>query len=267
MKKFIQLSLMLCALTSTIVSCGSPPNKAEPASTDPGTNTGFADNTALYLTVTSKWDPADQITTHGSCSFSSLEPQNTTKNCRIKIPEGQMYHSAINFVVGSKISQLCPMLIFKPYVYRISNSDSDYTPNGETTPATCSTTPDDIACFGGAVTQFLGPSYPEFTFQYFMTAAGENYTFTLPSENTTRLYSSKPKKKNFLATNNMSYADRATGQAGQYVAGTMEDYKIMCVDLWYHPIYTINLVIDDEDSLNSPGTLDEIDDWNGTFNF
>lgn len=261
---------MFGALSSTVISCGEPPKKTtDSSSTDGSTNTNFADNTAVYLTITSQWDTDDAtapITTHGNCSITSLEAPGTVKNCKIKVPEGQMYHSKINFVVGTKMSDLCPMMVFKPYVYRISERDDDYIPNKETANATCATTPDDPKCFGGSMTYFLGNDYPEYSFLFFISAGLGSNTFTLPSENKTRWYKSNP-KKNYLATNNMSYAARAADQAGIYVGGSMEDYQIMCVDLWYHPLYTINLILADEDTKNQDGTLDEISDWNGTFAF
>ncbi|MEK2689376.1 hypothetical protein [Bdellovibrio sp. GT3] len=265
MKKFILFSIVAGFTTLTLISCGSPPAKEQSqASTTPNDGT-FSDETALYFKVSSKWMASDKITTHGSCSISSLTPSTGVPfECEIKIPEGQMYHSDIDFTVGTKLNQLCPMIAFRPYVYRISNRDDDYVPNLSETGdfATCATTPNAIECFGGAMTQVLGASYPEFTFKFFMSALGESSAFTVPAENGLRYYSSTPKKKNYMVSNNMLTAARGTNIAGTYVAGSMLDYQAICYDLWYHPVYTINLRLSDEDSDGSDGgILDEIQDW------
>jgi hypothetical protein len=272
MKKFILLSFTLGALASTIISCGSPPEKEKSsASTSPdGSVDSLTEDTALYLNVSTNWENSTVTQSFQTCSMTTLVAPETVQTCNVTIPEGQLYYSDINFLVGTKIPAMCPVIAFYPY-YHLRSMSATYKPVDETS-FDCSgskymETPE---CWGGAAPQII-PNFPKNFGWYHLPAVTTYKTYTLPAENTTRWYGNRS-KKNFGATNNLPDASRnATIASKPYVVDTttselaaftkMHDYFVVCEDLWAHPIYTIKLNIIDEDTQNSQGTLDEVEDW------
>ncbi|WP_413582993.1 hypothetical protein [Bdellovibrio sp. HCB288] len=259
MKKFILFSIFVGFVATTLISCGSPPEKEKGTSSEPSESPDIADlgdDTALYVSLSTNWVGSEIQQTHGICSVSTMVQPESTIDCKLKAPEGQLYYSATTLTLGTKIPQLCPVVRFVPYMYRISNSDM-YVPSGEKDPIKCateaSTTP---KCWGGAATQVVS-DFPKFNATFQVSAFTPSYGYVIAS-NTELLWAAG----NRMIVNNMPVADRGSSQAG-YIGGTFRDYSIICLDLWAHPIYTINLTIVDEDTLNleEDALYDEITDW------
>lgn len=260
MKKFILFSIILSALSSTVISCGSPPKKeTDSSSTTPEVPAdGIYEDAVLYLQISTKWEAGTEVTTHGTCQIRSNSPLNSEIDCDISVPEGQLYYSAVNFTVGTKLAALCTTLNFYPYYYRIDASDTDYFPPGEKEPAKCSTEiGSNKKCWGGAAPHLV-PDFPSSDGVYFMPPNGPQKTFTLESGNSLRWTAGR---NNYSTVNNMLLGSRGTARPGRYTANSMSDYVITCEDLWAHPIYTINLNLTDEDTETTQGVQDEVRDW------
>ncbi|WP_413576351.1 hypothetical protein ACLVWU_18385 [Bdellovibrio sp. HCB290] len=260
MKKFILISIIFGALSSTIISCGSPPAKVtEGASTTPTPtpDVNFDNtpkNTALYVGVQTRWEGGGAPTSHGECIALSTAPIETgPETCDITIPEGQLYYSELMITMGSKLAETCSMVSFTAYAYKRSSSDT-YVPPGESSPVKCATEANsNLACWGGAGPA-LYPDYPKTGGQYFLLINGASTTINIPSGNSRR-YGSNRGTVNTLA-------DHTTSISG-YVANTMQDYYVHCLDIWAQPIYSFKLTIKDEDTKgteNEPAR-NQIPDW------
>ncbi|WP_413292159.1 hypothetical protein ACLSU7_12200 [Bdellovibrio sp. HCB185ZH] len=273
MKKFILLSIILNALSSTVISCGSPPKKeTDLASTSPDVE-DLADDTALFLNVATRWEttPKDAPQSHKTCAINTLAPLGDVLECTATIPEGQLYYSDVIFSIGTKVAALCPLVSIQFYHYIRSNS-ATYTPPGSDTSIDCSTKAlrsTNKKCWGGAAPQVID-EFPKNTGRYHLTAAGLSTSYTLKSSNSIR-WDNVNGGSNLQSTNNLPSALRNAPIAGKYWVDTtsaatiletkMSDYWVTCEDLWAHPLYYIHLSLVDEDTKGQDAVLDEVDDW------
>ncbi|QDK47240.1 hypothetical protein DOM22_19755 [Bdellovibrio sp. ZAP7] len=263
MKKFILFSIMLSALSSTIISCGSPPKKeTDSSSTTPTVKDVNFDqtpkNTTLYVGVQTRWEGGTELVAQGNCTALTTDtPEAGAKDCNISIPEGQLYYSDVIITLGSKAAEFCSIVSFSSYYYRRSKVD-DYVPPGSTEKIKCASDADakaNIGCWGGAG-PLIYSDFPKTGGQYFTLASGLSTSITIPAANARR-YGSNRATTNTLVDRTVDNAD--------YVADTMSDYYITCRDIWAQPIYQFKLTIKDEDTQGTENmpARNQIPDWQG----
>ncbi len=257
MKKFILFSIILGALSSTVISCGSPPAK-EAASKKDDKVDGSGEDSALFVGVSTTWVGTSEVQNHGSCIVSTMVQPETSTTCKVRIPEGQLYYSKLSITLGTNVATLCPVVRFAPYYYQRADDDT-YVPPGEKDPIKCGSELSTTAkCWGGAATQMV-QGFPKYKGTFQVSAFTPSYTYNSPSDTETLWYGGR---SNRGVVNNLPSASRGADQAG-YIGGSMVDYKIVCEDMWAHPIYTVTLTIQDDDTLNTENDTpkDEIPDW------
>lgn len=264
MKIFRYTSIIFFALFFSLTGCSGDKVAEESSSStttpDSGAYEGVGDTTALYLNISTKWETGSTVQSFKTCSLSSLTAPDATMTCNVSIPEGQMYYSSIIFTVGSNNSALCPIVTFTPYRYRRSVVDG-YIPPGADTGVDC-TDSKIKQCWGGAAPTMI-ESFPKDFGKYFMTSVATAATFTLPSESATRWYQGH--SVNYLAANNLTNknVDIPNADYDKNNQSYFSDYYVTCRDLWAHDLYTIRLVLSDEDTKTGELVEDEVEDWLG----
>lgn len=296
------LSWILCfAIVSTVSCSGNDPafpTVTENPSTDPGTNPGtdpvtdpgavdttVPDGTPLYFRLGIKWESAADATAFtnlnrkngADCVVTSVMPDIT---CNFSIPEGQLYYSKLQFRMGSRAAASCPILKFRPYSYQKSNispvaADTTagtpaipgYKPQGTTTELSCADGKEP-KCYGGAA-PFMVEGFPESTGHYFLPSVTAETSYVLNSENALRSYYGTG--VNYLATNDLpDDGSRATDEAvttnsQERVGGTFVDYFVWCETMWAEQLFSIKLIISDE-NVDASGGADQYRDWPGVNN-
>lgn len=262
--------------------------------TDPGTDPGtvadptITPDTALYFRLGLKWETAGEgdafekrETTDSSVCNVPVGATGGSKNitCTFSVPEARLYYSHVQFKVGTGAAASCPILMFRPYYYKRSNADviaadpgatppvvgsPGYTPPAkDATPLSCSTGKE-IPCWGGAAPHLV-PGFPDNKALYLMTAISPSSDFNLKSENSTRYYGTSV-LTNYLVTNNLDPVDRVgdvapgVGRVNERVDSTYVDYKVTCYDKWYEQLYSITVVIADE-NIEGGMANDHFMDW------
>lgn len=303
MKTKYILSWILCfAIVSTVSCSGNDPafpTVTENPSTDPGTNPGTDPGTdttdatvpagsALYFRLGMKWESAAETAAFtnlnraesGDCIVTSVTPDIT---CSFAIPEGQLYHSILQFRMGSKAAASCPILKFSPYYYRKSSAspvaDDAGTPADETAPGynpaggdaelSCADGKEPL-CYGGAAPHMV-EGFPKNTGHYFLPQVTPETSYTLNSENKLRSYYGAG--VNYLVTNDLPTLDRAANAnapadiatSRERVGNTFNDYYIWCETFWAEPVFSIKVMISDE-NVDPDGGLDQYPDWPGVNN-
>ncbi len=226
---------------------------------------GVESESPLYIALQRKWESQpteDAYTTHAVCAFPSGSISGASKSCTLTVPEGTLYYSKINFLVGTNLHKSCPILTFRPYYYKKS-SDANFTPDGHDTDFDCqtdnSTTPKE--CYGGAAPAMLD-KFPQYTGRYFLPYKNMATSFPLGTENSLQTYYGA--NVNFLVTNDRT--NRALGKAagpGAHIANSFRDYTVTCENYWGDVLFDILLTIKDENTESEVDgvTLDSFTDW------
>lgn len=262
----------------------------EPPPTSPGVDSDIPENAALYFRVGSRWQGYGESTPFqnwGGCELattpSPVPGSPATLNCSVTIPEGQLYYSDIEFKMGTRFPEYCPVISFRPYYYRrsdaaISSVDHDndpdtpnqesggYIPPGSETPIDCSGLAKTKECWGGAAPAFV-EKFPENTGYMTVTAGKLQQKWVVKSENELRTYGGED--VNYLITNDLNVADRAatvtdTSESKERVGGTFRDYRVSCNNYWAEELYSLRIIISDEnmDGAESGTAHDNYPDWN-----
>ncbi|MEK2644527.1 hypothetical protein [Bdellovibrio sp. BCCA] len=254
------------------VGCSEEPETVleQPSTDDTNIVDGVPESSPLYLKLGVQWESADEkagFERMGNCAFDADSPLESTLNCNISVPEGQLYYSNVNFDIGTLSPEKCPIISFRPYYYLRSNT-AGFTPPGDTTVVDCSLQ-SDPKCYGGAAPTLI-PEFPKNTGLYFLTFVSQNASFKLPSENKTRWYGTD-ERVNYLVTNNLTAFETPVGAGPRQRVGrpdplndpqTWFGYEIKCTTHWGRELYTIKLTIRDENEENNdPLGGDEYTDW------
>lgn len=296
------LAWVLCLTMFGTISCSGDeaafPSVTDTPSTDPGTDPGtdtgtdldatVPDGTGLYFRLGIKWESAaeDSAFTNlsraesGDCVVTSVTPDIT---CSFTVPEGQLYYSTLQFRMGSKAAASCPILKFRPYYYQKSAASPvaddpgtpgdetapGYTPSGSDTELSCADGKEAL-CFGGAAPHMV-EGFPENTGRYFLPQVTPESSYNLDSENKLRSYYGAG--VNYLVTNDLPTPDRAANAnapadlaaSRERVGGTFNDYYVWCETFWAEPVFSIKVMISDENE-DPTGGLDQYPDWPGVNN-
>lgn len=258
------------------VSCSEEPKalkQTDLPSTTPEESSPFSDDAILYFGLGSKWETAqesDKFENWGSCEITANSVQ-TSKTCELKIPEAQMYYSHLEFRMGTKSAASCPILSFFPYYYKRSNNAAYSPPDAKAgdTPLDCSSAnTTEKKCFGGAAPQLI-VDFPEYTGSYIHTHVASEVGYVLDSENKLRTFGGS--RVNYLATNDLDVGSRVTlndgslqerfvdaGQGAPFV-----DYYVTCKNYWGETMYSMKLMISDENMEEDEGgaSNDDYLDW------
>lgn len=204
--------------------------------------------------------------TFDSCVIKKGTAVGTNLDCKIRIPEEQLYISELDFKVVTNSSNFCNAVHFQPYYYLRSTSATYKDISGTT--VDCSTTPISKACYGGAAPDIV-TDFPLNAGYYFLPTFELSHTYTLHSSNSRRLTDRDGSMyfSNVNATNNL--VDRASAKSmsgnATYAGGSsFVDYSFSCTDKWANTIYKITLIIaddDEEDTESVSGSKDVYYDW------
>jgi hypothetical protein len=182
----------------------------------------------------------------------------TSTECKIMIPEGQLYFSKLYINVAAPTSGVCQIVTFQPTQYKASSSATFVPPWSGTSASSidCSgaTSAPGVECYSGVAVDMV-PSFPDYRAVWFRGIGGDYVEFTAESANT------KARPSNRWSCNSLDAANEGTANYGgeAYVANSFRHYEIVCADKWLDPLYKINLVIEDEDT-SSTGA-NHRDDW------
>lgn len=290
------LLVILSLLCIGLISCGeaevpgiieepsqepTPTPTPTPTPPPPGSvDTDIPTNAGLYFRLEIKWETSGDKAPFESWAGCELPnsptplPDTPTEGvCNITIPEGQLYYSHLNFKVGTRYPQICPIMNFRPYYYVRSekplvkdangNPTDGYLPPGEKDFIECS---DGInpKCYGGA-----GPvmvkGFPDNTGSYFLTEFMQQASYELKSSNSVRHYNSY--LVNYQVTNDLALVERAntvTSGLKERVQNTYNDYEVSCTNYWGEKLFSMVIVISDEnmDGAESGTPHDNFPDWN-----
>lgn len=253
------------------------------ASTDPGDSS--SDTTApadspLYLIVKSTLDGADTSTVRTSnCHIPAGTgignpgtglPAAAYGSCSVSLPELTLYHSKLEFIVGTTDANVCEKVSFYPFYY--TRSTTNDMPQVGTTDLDCSVSPRSPKCYGGAAPAIV-EGFPNNTRMFHLPTTGLSHTYSLKS--------AQERKETDLApsiwTSNADVANAGfSAIAVDLPDGTIPsasniryivaepsnpDYVVTCEDKWGSDIYTLTLTIRDEDSTAGGYVFDHYWDW------
>ncbi|MFV3407079.1 hypothetical protein [Bdellovibrio bacteriovorus] len=297
MKTALYLLLAFLFLAVSVISCSEEPKELIPTDTPSTENPtptnptipvpeGVPAGAFVYLQVGTRWESAAENAAFKNWKTCAVSPSSPSTNieCEVTVPEAQLYRSAVEFKVGSLNPAYCPILSFRPYYYKRSDSYPVTTPTGPVDengvptdvtsggyiPATaeansnalsCGANTNVKECFGGAAPHLI-EEFPKSTGKYFLTSVATSSSYILPSSNSVRYYGSF--RVNFMVTNNLSAADRQNavlGTVNERVADYFYDYEFECTSYWGERLFGITLTISDE-NWDSSGGADDYQDWN-----
>lgn len=201
-----------------------------------------------------------------SCVIKKGTATGTNMNCKIRIPEEQLYYSELDFKISTNSATFCNAIHFQPYYYLRSTSATYKDVTGTT--VDCSATPISKSCFGGAAPDIV-TDFPLSVGYYFLPKFELSHTYTLHSSNSRRITDRDGSMfySNVNAANNL--VDRASsksmsGNATYAGSNNFVDYSFSCTDKWANEIYKITLIIaddDEEDTESASGSKDVFYDW------
>lgn len=254
------LSFLTCAVLLSACSVPSSDSEDSPSVTDPKQKVATS---PLSVIVSTTFEGVNKAVTHGTCYFESTDVAPASKTCTIRIPELVLHFSQIDFAVGSNNSAICAQVSFYPYAYLRTTSNA-YTPPGDKDPINC-TAGAHKSCWGGAAPKMID-QFPFVGGMYFLPEVDSTITYTLRSSNSYALGGSKDPtlSTNVMVTNNL--VDRITSIVSpvSYAgADAFRDYIIQCSDQWGGAMFSIKLIIADNDTKASAAApvSDEFYDW------
>ena len=193
------------------------------------------------------------------CEIPRLATYPREIDCRFKIPEAKLFYSHLKFLVGTTMSESCPLLFFRPYYYKRSTG-ATFRPAGQDTDVDC--TKNNPLCYGGAAPSLI-PGFPKATGTYFNTNLLSQSTYLLHSENSTNWYGGH--KVNYLAINDLANPTTPVTDGSPQTrlgGGNWRDYSIQCTNMWGEMMYRINYFIEDENvDPDDPTGNDDFEDW------
>lgn len=258
--------ILTCALTACDQGSGS--GNSDDASTNPTptpTPTGLL--SPLTFSVSTQWENQDTSTFElaKKCEVDAAAIRGSVDTCTITVEEARMYYSKIRFSVATNDPIRCRVLHFQPYWYTRSITSNFYPP-GEVSATGIECNPavepdQSPKCFGGAATQIV-PGFPKYKSLYSLTSISSTYDVDLKSEGKERFYGGA--HVNYLVTNDKTTRGVAgpLNNAKSYIANSMVDYSVTCVDEWGYPYHTIDITISDEDKDGAESDAeDNFVDW------
>lgn len=269
------LLAVLTAIVGLTTGCKDKANSAT-ASSDASPTTPTAPTasvtTPFALKIYSMYDGTQYVNPLTFSETGTDTCQATTSNpsvtCTVVVPEGRLYFSSLTFAFSWMPSQ-CTLLTFQPYYYQASNV-AGYLPPGATSTIDCSVGASElpVGCFGGVGTELV-PNFPLYRSLIYLP---DETDLNAPNSKTITGSSGYSKKtgSNRYMVNDMppakvgnNYTAAQMGNIGDtYLANTYTNYKFACRDHWYDPeSYTVNLYIQDEDSMAGNPTQDNFLTW------
>lgn len=181
-------------------------------------------------------------------------------SCIIRVPELKLYYSDLTFTISANSGSRCTKVSFIPYAYRRSNNVA-YTPKTGADPVDCQSGVEKV-CYGGAGPDMI-EDYPETNSVYFLASETKRQSFKLRSSNSRRTDDKDRSMivSNVNAANNLSNRGTSMTSPVNYFQNSMNDYIFACEDPWFNALYSITLVIADDDNDTSGPIRDERYDW------
>jgi len=229
---------------------------------------------ALDVRTAYQTTPTDFVS-QGMCIIPAETAEGFVLACTVTIPEARMFYSRLQFVIEGEPG-ICDVVEFLPYFYQAS-AERLFEPDWRTTGMIdCSLPFEDLAtdCFNG-IAPSLVPGFPDNVGLFFLPMADRTTTLTM-----TQSAQEADRLNNRFTSNTLAQPSRGlnlgftgdtfVGESGEgYVGFSMQDYTVVCRDVWDQPNYTIALTIvdeDDEGPFNSPNDTDfnHRADWNST---
>ncbi len=278
-----------CSGKPEITASASTSPVASPSASPTATPTPTPTSTppAFEVVITSKYESGDQTaTTEADCKIAAgtatygaaVACTNTlgAPTTSVAIPEGRLFFSALTWTinVGSVSGvPVCDRVIFRPYYYVPKTQGTAFSAPwiAAGTTVDCTKSPTPANCFGGAAPVIIS-GFPNYTSSYSkVTTDQATASWSLQSANS-RSYGS-----NRASVNNLSAAERigvgfdftlhaSDGFAGG--ASNFKDYVFECVDQWNQPVYSMTLIITDQDitgvypnASQSDSTINQFTDW------
>ncbi len=171
-------------------------------------------------------------------------------NCRVKIPEIQLYYSSLRFDV--KIAdKSCAVVVFRPYWYRASSAAA-FTPRWGTTAIDCSVADAPVECYSGPATKMVS-QFPTYTAHYsvFGNSAGR---WNLKTDSANKL---NPALSNRFLSNYMESSYRNCSNGDLSFSGDgwpctstpngFSDYVVSCQDEYGLEKWVLTILIEDVD--------------------
>jgi len=255
---------------------------------------------ALLVQVFTAWQTSpDVFEEHVPAVSCSIPPGGALDTvCTFDIPEAQLFygHLKIRTEVDSSI---CKLVRFFPYFYQASRL-TNFTPEwGGGSSFNCSgaTQPMPTECFNGMAPEIV-PNFPDFDHIFYIPAENEVQEFLLDqSANETFRRSNRFTANTLLPVPFLPFlisipplftppaltprtldlvlpGDSAPGESGDgFIALSMRDYIVECVDGANEPIHRVALIINDSDIVGNTlladlGIVDDPTnhrkDWNST---
>lgn len=284
MKKHVLIyGVLLAGLFALGCSEGKKAATLDIGSTDPDAPTIVVDvdgvpyGALLYFKVGLAWEyeSVSNYTFSSPCYVPAGSALGTRVPCTLTFPEAKLFYSHVKFRVGSLEATSCSRLVFQPYYFQRSNIMVADAWDPDVVQAECSknpTNPADQKCWGGAAPILMKEQWPKNKSKYFVPTVGNQMDYIVESSNSTRQLGYGV---NWTITNDLTdTSGRATtptppltiiGRTDR-IGGTWVDYQVRCEDLWGELQYAIDIVISDENTLNSVnGTVeDTFTDWDNT---
>lgn len=221
-----------------------------------GTFGSVSSGNTLAVAITTTWFPSNVNVDVQQCEAG--EAAGSSVVCNVKIPEAQLQYSSLNFrVVGG--AGVCDVVEFTPYSYLASTS-ATFIPmwsGAKGTAIDCSgtTTPRVADCFGGAA-KYIVPSFPDFGSVYYTPNVGGIAELKVSSPSPASKISTNRMHSNHMTNTSLKTTGVTLGGDG-LVANTFQDYEVSCRNKFGEKLYSITIVIDDEETATN-----DYSDWN-----
>lgn len=227
------------------------------------------DVSPLYFELKTNYEKVEGATLFQRCYIpkgTTASGTGSTIECKIQIPELQLYYSDLTFTIGSANPETCRNVTFIPYYY-VRSTSAVFKPGAteyDCSKALSPTSDTPKQCFGGSAVA-LAPGFPLNSGVYILPAYESKASYVLKSANSLRQSTTDMAyNDNTASCNNLASASRGTAIPSYYAGGgAYRDYSVTCYDEWYKLLYRINLTISDEDTPATTSTpaADEVYDW------
>ena len=263
--QFLKL-LLLVSVLAALGGCGKDSNSGSGSGSSSSPSESGAAGRPIVLTLLSKWSLQEDASyaVEGTCEVPATASRGSLTTCEISVDEGRLYYSNLRFTIATEATGplACSVLSFVPYYYVRSTSATYRAPSDPLTDVNCSgaATVPGLLCYGGAGPVMFSDTFLKFRGKFIETVTQPTVNFDIKAEFQVQSYGAAV---NYLVTNDLANrtASIASGPKS-YVANSMVDYTIDCMDYWGYPVHTLKLTIHDEDKDGSESDAeDNFPDW------
>lgn len=236
----------------------------------------------LSLFIEGKYEeggnPDQKTYNFGTCVVPPDTTKGSTTTCEIAIKEAQLHYTTLTFKYGGGGSSVCPLLYFYPYYY-IKSTAASFDPFFGSTDASldCSEATNGTnvlewpeECLGGSLNLITGAER-SLAYYSFLDTSTQMVSMQFMSPHVKNKDASGKiydYRTNLSLTNNLVTRSSdivVSSKKLYYSADSFNDYTWTCNDLWGNVLYTLKLILSDEDEKddNSETSKDTYYDWGG----